>query len=360
VRVLVLTTAYPAPDDPVRGVFVREYARAVSPSCEVAVVHLDRTHDVRRIELEHRDEEPAVVRVRYPYRPTAVSIAKHFEAARRGLRAAPFRPDVVHAHFFLAVAPAVVLARTTVVATEHWSVFLPEDPAQLSPWMRRMAQLALGRAAVVTAPSAALAAALPVPARVIPNVADTALFRPGGEREQRRLISAGLFYDAKGFEVLIEAVARVSEAPLDLVGDGSSRPQLEALAARVGADVTFHGVLPKAELARLMSRADLYVSASRYENNPVVLLEALASGLPVVGTSVGGVPEIVGDDGLLVPPNDAGALAAAVEDALARDFDRAAIARRAAERYGAEQIGRQLVGLYEEVSRRRARTARRR
>jgi glycosyltransferase involved in cell wall biosynthesis len=223
-----------------------------------------------------------------------------------------------------------------------------------------MAQLALGRAAVVTAPSAALAAALPAPARVIPNVADTALFRPGGEREQRRLISAGLFYDAKGFEVLIEAVARVSEAPLDLVGDGSSRPQLEALAARVGADVTFHGVLPKAELARLMSRADLYVSASRYENNPVVLLEALASGLPVVGTSVGGVPEIVGDDGLLVPPNDAGALAAAVEDALARDFDRAAIARRAAERYGAEQIGRQLVGLYEEVSRRRARTARRR
>jgi glycosyltransferase involved in cell wall biosynthesis len=358
VRVLVLTTAYPAPGDPVRGVFVHEYARAVAPWCEVAVVHLDRTHDVRSVELERRDEEPPVLRVRYPYRPTAVSIAKHFEAARRGLRAAPFRPDVIHAHFFLAAAPAVVLGRAPVVATEHWSVFLPEDPARLSRPMHRLAQLALARAAAVTVPSEALQRALPVSARVIPNVADTALFHPGGEREPRRLVAAGLFYDAKAFDVLIEAVARVPAASLDLVGDGASRADLEELAGRLGTSVTFHGVLPKFELAELMRRADLYVSASRYENNPVVLLEALATGLPIVGTAVGGVPEIVGDDGLLVPPNDPAALADAIEQALGRDFDRAEIARRARERYGPERIGRDLVDLYDEVTRKRARTAR--
>ena len=357
-RVLVLTTSYPAPGDPVRGIFVREYARAVAPWCDVAVVHLDRTHDVRRIDLERRDEEPPVVRVRYPYRPTALSVVKHFEAARRGLRAAPFRPDVIHAHFFLAAAPAVTLGRAPVVATEHWSVFLPEDPATLSRAMRHMARRALRRAAAVTAPSEALARALPVPATVVPNVVDTALFRPGGEREPRRLVSAGLFYDAKGFDMLIEAVARVRDARLDLAGDGPPRAQLEALAQRLEADVTFHGVIPKAELAELMRGADLYVSASRYENNPVVLLEALASGLPVVATSVGGVPEIVGDDGLLVPPGDPAALANLIEEALGRDFDRADIARRARERYGAERIGRELVELYERVTSPRARTAR--
>jgi glycosyltransferase involved in cell wall biosynthesis len=360
VRVLVLTTAYPAPGDPVRGVFVREYARAVAPWCEVAVVHLDRTHDVRRIELERRDEEPPVVRVRYPYRPTALSIVKHFEAARRGLRAAPFRPDVIHAHFFLAAGPAVLLGRAPVLATEHWSVFLPEDPATLSPAMRRAARLALTRADAVTVPSEALARHLGVPAEVVPNVVDTALFHPSGEREPRRLVSAGLFYDAKGFDVLIDAVARVPGVRLDLAGDGSARADLEARAGRLGVDVTFHGVVTKAEVAALMRRAELYVSASRYENNPVTLLEALASGLPVVGTAVGGVPEVVGDDGLLAPPNDPAALAERIEQALARDFDRADIARRAADRYAPERIGRRLVELYEDVIRRRARTARRR
>jgi glycosyltransferase involved in cell wall biosynthesis len=358
VRVLFLTTSYPAPGDPVRGIFVREYARAVAPWCDVAVVHLDRTHDVRRIELERRDEDPPVVRVRYPYRPTALSVAKHFEAARRGLRAAPLRPDVIHAHFFLAAAPAVVLGRAPVVATEHWSVFMPEDPATLSRSLRSIARLALGRTAAVTAPSEALARALPVPAAVVPNVVDTVLFHPGGEREPRRLVAAGLFYDAKGFDVLIEAVARVRAARLDLVGDGASRPALEALAERTGADVAFHGVVTKPDLAELMRRADLCVSASRYENNPVVLLEALASGLPVVATAVGGVPELVGADGLLVPPADPAALAGAIEEALGRDFDRADIAARARARYGAERIGRELVELYERVTRRRARTAR--
>jgi glycosyltransferase involved in cell wall biosynthesis len=357
VRVLVLTTAYPAPGDPVRGIFVCEYARAVAPWCEVCVVHLDRTPDVRRIELERREEEPPVVRVRYPYRPTALSVARHFQAARRGLHAAPFRPDVIHAHFFLAAAPAVVLGRTPVVATEHWSVFLPEDPMTLSRPLRLVARLALERAAAVTVPSEALARALPVPARVVPTVVDTALFHPGGEREPRRLLAAGLFYDAKGFDLLIEAVGRVPDVRLDLVGDGPPRPELEALARRLGADVTFHGVVSKAELARLMRRADLFVSSSRYENNPVVVLEALASGLPVVATSVGGVPEIVGGDGLLVGPGDAGALAAAIEEALGREFDRAAIADRARERYSAERIGPDLVALYERAVEIRGRRA---
>jgi glycosyltransferase involved in cell wall biosynthesis len=346
VRVLVLTTAYPAPGDPVRGAYVREYARAVAPWCDVAVVHLDRTPDVRRIELERLDEdEPPLVRVRYPYRPTALSIARHFEAARRGLKAMP-RPDVIHAHFFLAAAPAVLLGRAPVVATEHWSVFLPEDPARLSHVMQQAARLALRRAAAVTVPSEALARELPVRASVIPNAVDTAIFRPAGERERRRLVSAGAFYDAKGFDVLLDAVARIEDVHLDLVGDGTLRPALEAQAARLAAPVTFHGLLPKEALAEVMRRADVYVSASRYENNPAVLLEALCSGLPVVATRVGGVPEIVGGDGLLAPPADPRALADCISRALATPFDRAGIARRAHERYGAERVGRALVDVY--------------
>jgi glycosyltransferase involved in cell wall biosynthesis len=327
---------------------VQEYARAVAPWCDVTVLHLDRTDAVRRIEVEGRDEDPPVVRVRYPYRPKPASLALHFAAGRRGLRLVP-RPDVIHSHFFLAAAPAVLFGRAPVVATEHWSVFLPEDPATLSPAMRAAARYALRRAAAVTVPSAALARVLPAPAIVVPNVVDTTVFYPGVARGPRRLLSAGAFYGAKGFDVLLEAIARVPDVHLDLVGDGSLRPQLQALAAGLGAPVTFHGLRTKAELAELMRGASLCVSASRYENNPVVLLEALASGLPIVATTVGGVPEIVGEDGVLVAPGDAEALARGIEEALARDFDRDDIARRAADRYGAERIGRELVTLYERV-----------
>src|SRR3990170_2001853 len=99
-KVVYLTTSYPSPDNPVRGIFVREYARAVAPWCEVAVVHLDRTVEVKRLEEERRDEDPPVVRIRYPYRPKAFSLGWHVGAARRGLRLTPLEPDVVHAHFF--------------------------------------------------------------------------------------------------------------------------------------------------------------------------------------------------------------------------------------------------------------------
>src|SRR5262249_40629294 len=128
--------------------------------------------------------------------------------------------------------------------------------------------------------------------RVVPNAVDTELFSPGngrGGNDPPRLLTVGLLdTERKGLDILLQAVARVQETNrafrLDIVGEGGLRPDYEALAGRLGLDpfVTFHGFRPKDEVAELMRQADLFVLGSRFENNPCVVIEAMATGLPVV------------------------------------------------------------------------------
>ena len=111
--------------------------------------------------------------------------------------------------------------------------------------------------------------------------------------------------------------------------------------------------MAKLEIAALMRTSDLLVLPSRFENQPCAIIEAMTSGLPVVSTTVGAIPEMVGpDDGILVPPQDPAALADALEQALARrdSFDRPAIAARARARFSLEAVGARLNAVYEEVT----------
>jgi len=191
--------------------------------------------------------------------------------------------------------------------------------------------------------------------RVIPNVVDERVFHPGdGSVEAGRLLTAGLLNDGrKGVDIVLEAIAQASGPPgLDIAGDGAKRGEYEELATRLGLDglVTFHGLLPKPELAALMRSARLFVLGSRYENNPCVAIEALASGLPVVAPRVGGIPELLDEtNGVLVEPGDPAELARGITAALGRKFDRTEIARRARERFGREAVAAQLRDVYEDA-----------
>jgi glycogen(starch) synthase len=370
VRILVVTTGYPTPAAPTAGVFVREHARAAARHADVAVVHLDRSHDHRGLPRLARieDEELPGWRVTYPWKPVAASAAFHFAAAAMGMRAvrrAGFVPDVIHAHFFLAGAPAVLAARRVrvpLVISEHWSVFLPDDPMALSPLVRRAAAFAFANADAVLPVSEALQRGIEAQGlrarrfEVVRNVVDTELFSAGNGSRNGRLLSVGLLYEAKGYDVLIPALAQL-DVSLDIVGDGPLRGEYEALATTHGvADrVVFHGLQPKAEVARMMREAELFVLASHYDNNPCAVMEALASGLPVLATAVGGVPELVTEaNGRLARPGDSDAFAAGIRAALGATYDRAAIAADARRRYGTEAIADQLAGIYASVARERA------
>ena len=370
-QVLVLTTAYPTPEAPVAGIFVRNHALAAAEHCDIRVVLLERAATAG-VHVEPLTEEPLRAwRVRFPRRPNALSMGAILLAARAGLRTATrdgFDPDVIHAHFFLAGFPAVLLGRrrkTPVVITEHWSVFLPDDPATLSGPLRFGARFALEHADLVLPVSAALDAGIAahgITARtsVVPNVVDERVFHPPSSHARSpvpRLLSVALLYEAKGIDLLIRALARLKRGGrafrLDIVGDGELRDEYEQLVRALELDdaVVFHGILPQADVAELMRAADLYVLPSRYDNNPSALIESRVTGLPSVATAVGGVAEIVDGGGILTTP-DVERIADALADALDRldSFDRAAIARQASERYGADAVGRRLAEIYAELA----------
>ncbi len=146
------------------------------------------------------------------------------------------------------------------------------------------------------------------------------------------LLAVGSVVPRKGYDVLVAALARLAHLPwrLTIAGDGGRSPQtLRLLTAEIArlalADrIALRGAVTAAELARLYAASDLFVLPSRFEGYGMAYAEAIAHGLPVVGTTAGAIPEIVpAAAGVLVAPDDVEALAVAlralIEDADQRD-----------------------------------------
>jgi len=131
----------------------------------------------------------------------------------------------------------------------------------------------------------------------------------------------------KGVDTLIQAVALAGkDVSLEIAGAGPAEGDLEALARDIApGQVTFHGRLDRASAAALMTEVMAVVVPSRWnENQPMVVLEAMSCGRPVIASRIGGIPELIedGKDGHLIPPDDPRCLAGVLKDLLA-DPDRA-------------------------------------
>lgn len=158
---------------------------------------------------------------------------------------------------------------------------------------------------------------------VLPELYDRPVSE-SGEAGTLHLAFVGRLAPVKGLRVLLDAMGPLLEARpglrLTIVGDGPDRAALETLARPLGEAVRFTGVLSQDEVAATLADADALVLPSFAEGVPVVLMEAMASGKPVIATRVAGVQELVEDgiSGFVVPPGDADALARSIK-ALAAD-----------------------------------------
>lgn len=273
-----------------------------------------------------------------------------------------FRPDVAHAHMVHAVLLARLarpLARVPVlVSTAHnltegarWREFAYRATDRLGDLTTNVCQAAVDRyVAVGAAPRDRIVR--------MPNGLDVAGFDPDPAVRERVRAALGLTDDAfvwlavgrlepqKDVPSLLEAARTLPPAAVVvLVGEGPLHAELEARRDALGLDparVRFLGA--RADVPDLMRAADGYVMSSAWEGLPMVLLEAGASGLPIVATDVGGNAEIVRDGatGRLVAPHDPAALAAAMAETMALPAsERAAWGRSARAHVAAEfDLGR--------------------
>ena len=239
-----------------------------------------------------------------------------------------FRPQVIHSFLFPANLLAAVVGRAAGVPRIVVSQRSSYESGLPAPW-RRLARLGhrLAHRVVVNSRAALseeIAAGTP-PALLIhvPNAAlgtaqGSAPARSEGVPDGPFVLSLGQLDGQKGHRVLLSAWPGVLRshpaARLVLVGDGPCRPELEAQAQALGVapSVTFAGF--RAPSGAFVAACRLLVQPSLTEGMPNAVLEAMAAGKPVVGSRVGGIPELVldGETGLLVAPDDPAALAAAI------------------------------------------------
>jgi glycosyltransferase involved in cell wall biosynthesis len=277
------------------------------------------------------------------------------------------RSDVVHVFsaaywsFVLSALPAVVAARALgkpVVLNYHSG----EAEDHLRRWNGRI-QRWLALADRIVVPSQYLRAVFErhgIEVRVIPNAVNTTHFR---FRERRpllpHLLSARNLEPHYRVERTLEAYGvlrqRRPDATLTIAGAGSEEVRLRRLAARLGGGIRFVGAVEPRRMGELYERHDIFVNASSVDNQPLSVLEAFASGLPVVSTIPGDLASMVrdGETGLAVPSGSPEAMAGAVASLLEDPEGARRMARRArkeAERHAWGRVGKAWLDLYEELA----------
>jgi glycosyltransferase involved in cell wall biosynthesis len=241
------------------------------------------------------------------------------------------RADVVHVFsasytsFLLAPLPAILVARLLgrpVVLNYHSGE--ASDHLRRSGTARRALKHWVDLNVVPSPYLRDVLSSFGVPAQVVANTIDLRKFTYRVRDLLRpRLVSTRNFEPLYNVACTLRAFASVQarypDASLTLLGSGSQEPALRALAADLDLrQVTFAGRVSPSDVWRYYADADIYIQTPAIDNMPLSVLEAFASGLPVVSTSVGGVPAMLTDGvhGLLAPPDDAAAVAAQVIELL--------------------------------------------
>lgn len=386
-HILWLASWYPDEMSPFNGDFIQRHARAVAQRLPITVIYMAQHGPDVNVSLagphvgirEGGNLFEQVIYFRYRktglHKPDILrynwNFFYHYRRYLRQYIARHGKPDLVHVHIPMKAGRMAIwlLEKYGIpfIVSEHSSAYsdeVPDNYHNRGEYYRKWVKLIFEKALAVTTVSQKLGDRLQElfaiqSMHIIPNVADTQYFRPAGRdgAERFRFLHASTMDHPKNVEGILKAMARLKSIrqDWDCTMLGWDTPALRKLSSDLGLErhITWKGVVSYHEVAVEMQQASALVLFSRYENQPCVILESLSTGLPVIATRVGGIPEIVNDtNGILVDQGHEDQLLQAMVDLMNNRsrFDQNVISDHAQQRYSYEAVGKQFADLYDKYS----------
>lgn len=275
--------------------------------------------------------------------------------------------DIIHAHYLRCIYRTSFFKRITsqpIVGTEHLSDMVKSTISRQNIMMAEVGYRGLNRLITVSQYlNDKLFERFGVKSEVCGNVlgnefANVDMHREDAYKEKFRYVACGSVIEIKGFDLLIKAASELNiprdKWVIEIIGSGQMLDNLRTLANGygLGDNIIFRGKLNKHQIIESYRQADCFVLSSRSETFGVVLIEAMACGLPVISTDCGGTKGIVNDDnGAMIPVDDMKALKNAMEDMYsnAPKFNREKIKYSCLKEYSPEAIATKLTRIYNNV-----------
>ena len=354
-RVAVITRYFPTSHEPWAGHSSYQTLRVLAKRCELKVFYPESEYPPmltpqsragRRIDFQHRVADVEVEYISYPALPAISRPFNGWSAARSILsKVRGYQPDILLNYIIYPDGDAALrVARALKVPLVVTAI--GSDLNVIAPFCEGLTRRVLREADCTGTVSGDLlrtARRLGAPldrSRAVLNGCDTTIFHPGNRRQARAelgiapdaeaIVYVGRLDMAKGLGELVAAIANLRRPHLKawIVGDGPARQELlQAISSHnLAGQVELVPSCGTRQVAGWMAASDLITLPSYREGCPNVVIEALASGRPVVATDVGGIPELMDErSGRLVPVRNAEALAKALEEVLSASWDAEAI-----------------------------------
>lgn len=380
--VLFLSSWYPNRVLPTLGNFVQKHAEAVALKSDVIALFVCSDANCKtKYEVEESTiNQVYTINVYYskvshniPVVAQVQKLTRYMNAYRKGLKLVFERAGKVDIVQHNILYPAGIIAwylkkskNIPYVISENWTGYLPYKNITIGFWQKAISRIIARNATYILPVSNELKIAMQnlgfhTNYELVYNVTNTRLFYPQVPKitgQKFKFVHISTLDDPhKNITGMLETASELARQNPDFefwfIGDGDSHPHIQT-AKKLGIYNTiafFDGTKTTAEVAEIMRTADCFVLFSNYENLPCVIIEAMASGIPVVASTVGGTPDHISEsNGLLVPPRDKKALlealAKVMENVKTNRYDAQQLNRYATENFSYESVCDRLHSIY--------------
>ena len=328
-RLHILCTAswYPHHDIPTLGNFVQRHVECIATLHDVTVLYVASSDRVTEMKVDDSTIRGVRTLIVYCKRGMRAHVRAFQSGMRYLMNENEHRFDLIHHHV---AWPHIWQAiqwgnkwNVPVVLTEHWTGFDSARMKDMKFWQRAYLRRMLRRVDLICPVSQQLGSAMRAFGAsgrqvIVPNVVNTEIFHPNKQKQQRskRMLHVStLREEHKNIRGLLSAWKKVVDAAPDwtlMIGGDGPVESAQAWAKNIGipdANIAWFGESTSMDIAAMMKNSDAFVLFSRYENLPCVILEAMACGLYIIATDVGGIHEHVQPEfGVLVKSEDESAL----------------------------------------------------